>query len=71
MHYKNGRAAKDGDVVVSLDPHNPAIGMLYNASAASDTCNGRIARIKSSDPYVTIKECVHVDDVKAIGAPAA
>ena len=63
MHYKNGRAAKAGDRVIDLQ--SGQAGILHSTSAASDSCNGRLALTTSSDPYVTIKECVHVDDVKA------
>lgn len=63
MHYKNGREAKNGDKVLNL-PSGRA-GILHSTSAASDTCNGRLAEIKDSDPYVTIKECLHVDDINA------
>lgn len=69
MHYKNGREAKEGDVIVCLDKHNAGVGILYGTSAQSDTCNGRIAKLQSSDPYVTIKDCLHIDDVRAAGVP--
>lgn len=69
MHYKNGREAKPGDVVVCVDPHNHAMGILHSVNAGSTTCNGRIAKISTSDPYVTIGQCLHIDDVKAAEVP--
>lgn len=63
MHYKNGRKAVAGDNVVALN--DGFCGILYNTSASSDTCNGRLAAIKSSDPYISLKECLHVDDIRA------
>lgn len=65
MHYKNGREAKDGDKVVT--PYG--MGILHSTSAQSDTCNGRVAVISQNDPYVTIKECLHFDDVMAADIP--
>lgn len=72
MHYKNGREAKVGDKVLLLgDDHNPPrVGILYGTNAQSDTCNGKLARIEPNDAYVTIEECLHVDDVKAATVPS-
>ena len=68
MHYKNGREAKAGDIVVSLADN--VIGILHSVSAQSTTCNGRLATRGPNDPYVTLSECAHIDDVKsAFAAP--
>lgn len=67
MHYKNGREAKSGDKVISLELG--MAGMLHTVSAQSDTCNGRIAPISQNDPYVTLSKCLHVDDVAAAEIP--
>lgn len=65
MHYKNGREAKNGDVVVSLPlSGKPAVGILYNAVAGNDFCNGNLAQMNSNDPYANLSECLHIDDVK-------
>jgi hypothetical protein len=66
MHFKNGREAKNGDKVV-LFPTNgpPVVGILHGAVAGNDYCNGRLAPISPSDPYVNLKECLHLDDVLA------
>lgn len=67
MHYKNGREAKVGDKVVLLSQYgNPVIGILYDAVASNDSCNGRLAPIAPNDPYPNLAECLHLDDVKAL-----
>jgi hypothetical protein len=66
MHYKNGREAKNGDKVVLLPTYGaPVIGILYDATAGNDTCNGRLAPIANSDPCPNLKEVLHLDDVLA------
>jgi hypothetical protein len=50
MHYKNGRPAKNGDKVIAFPGYGPpAIGILYDAVAGNDACNGRIAVIAPND----------------------
>ncbi|MEA3244794.1 MAG: hypothetical protein U9Q74_01430 [Gemmatimonadota bacterium] len=70
MHYKNGREAKNGDKVVLIPSYGPpVIGILYDATAGNDFCNGRIAPIHSGNPSPNLKECLHLDDVlKALPA---
>lgn len=64
MHYKNGREAKNGDKVVLIPSYGPPmIGILYDATAGNDYCNGRIAVIKANDPQPNLKEVLHLDDV--------
>lgn len=64
MHYKNGREAKNGDKVVLIHTHGPAVvGVLYDAVAGNDYCNGRIAITSLCDPCPNLKEVLHVDDV--------
>lgn len=66
MHYKNGREAKNGDKVVLLPSSGvPIIGILYDAKAGNDYCNGRIAPIAPGDPWPNLKECLHLEDVLA------
>lgn len=69
MHYKNGRAAKAGDKVINLS--HGLSGVLHTVGAGSTTCNGRLAPISQNDPYVTIGECLHLDDVAAATVPDA
>lgn len=64
MHYKNGREAKNGDKVVLIPSYGaPIAGILYDAVAGNDTCNGRIAATSPTDPMPNLKEVLHVDDV--------
>ena len=64
MHYKNGREAKNGDKVVFLPVYGaPVNGILYDATAGNDYCNGRIAPIAPNDPCPNLNECFHLDDV--------
>lgn len=67
MHYRNGREAKNGDKVVLIpDPKYggvPRIGLLYDAVAGNDYCNGKLATMSQSDPMPNLKECLHLDDV--------
>lgn len=64
MHYKNGRPAKNGDKVVLIPSYGaPVIGILYDATAGNDHCNGRIAPISTSDPCPNLKEVLHMDDL--------
>lgn len=67
MHYKNGREAKNGDKVVNLS--GGLIGILHSVNAQSTTCNGRLAPTSQNDAYVTIGECLHLDDVAAAEIP--
>ena len=67
MHYKNGREAKPGDKVVNLTQETS--GILHSVSASSTTCNGRLAEIRQTDQYVTISECLHMDDIAAANLP--
>ncbi len=72
MHYKNGREAHNGDKVVLIPTSGaPAVGILYDATAGNDYCNGRIARTSSSDPFPNLRECLHLDDVIAVVKDAA
>ncbi len=64
MHYKNGREAKNGDKVVLVPAYGPPmIGILYDAQAGNDHCNGRIAVIAQNDSCPNLKEVLHLDDV--------
>jgi hypothetical protein len=67
MHYANGREAKAGDVaMVVADGYNRGTtGVIYEPLSGSDTCNARMAARGQNDPTVTVKECLHIDDVNA------
>ena len=67
MHYKNGREAKNGDTVLLIPSYGaPIVGILYNAVAGNDDCNGKIASTSPQDPVPDLKDCLHMDDVKAV-----
>ena len=67
MHYKNGREAKNGDKVILIPSYGaPVVGILYDAKAGNDYCNGKIALTSPSDPMPNLKECLHLDDVLAV-----
>ena len=64
MHYKNGREAKNGDMILVKPSYGaPYVGMLYNAVAGNDNCNGRVAIPSITDPCPNLQECLHIDDV--------
>lgn len=66
MHYKNGRTAHNGDKVMLFPTYgSPVIGILYDAVAGNDYCNGKIAPTAPSDPCPNLKEVLHLDDVLA------
>lgn len=68
MHYMNGREAHNGDKVVLIPPYSkkPVTGILYDAKAGNDYCNGMFAPL-GGGPHVcpNLKECVHLDDFLA------
>lgn len=66
MHYKNGRIAQNGDKVVQVVKGQiPVAGILYDAIAGNDACNGRIAVTSPNDPYACLYNVLHADDVAA------
>lgn len=66
MHYKNGREAKNGDKVVLIPSYGPpVVGILYDAKAGNDYCNGKIAPTSPNDLCPNLRECLHLDDVLA------
>ena len=70
MHYKNGREAKNGDKVILIPGYGaPVAGILYDAVAGNDTCNGRIAPTSPTDPMPNLKEVLHIDDVAKATIP--
>lgn len=70
MHYKNGREAKNGDKVVQVVAgQTPTAGILYDAVAGNDSCNGRIAVTTPNDPYACLYNVLHADDVAKATIP--
>lgn len=69
MHYRNGREAKNGDVVIQLSYGGDKIvslGVLHNATAGNDYCNGSIAPIGTAVAGACICDCLHMEDIAAI-----
>ena len=65
MHFKNGRPAQNGDKVIHIRGYGqpPLVGILYDAQAGNDTCNGKLALCGANDPMPNLAECLHVDDI--------
>lgn len=69
MHYRNGREAKNGDVIVQLgfsDGKASALGVLCEATPGNDFCNGRITPVQSTISVACLCDCLHIDDLEDI-----
>lgn len=77
MHYRNGKEAKNGDMIVSLNGGKiNAFGVLRDATPGNDYCNGYIMPYisayqpaptpQSTDPIACMCDCLHIDDIAAI-----
>lgn len=69
MHYRNGREAKNGDIIVSLGVDGAkvnAVGVLHSATPGNDYCNGNIAPIQHPTATACLIDCIHVDDLAEI-----
>ena len=75
MHYRNGREAKNGDRVASFGNGGGsqivAVGVLQNAVAGNDYCNGDIFVRPDYGTTALIFpacmcDCLHIDDLTAI-----
>lgn len=66
MHYRNGREAKNGDIIVQLNGGKiTALGALHSATPGNDYCNGMIAPV-SAQAGACMCDCLHIDDVTAM-----
>ncbi len=67
MHYRNGREAKNGDVIVQLGYEGKVVsfGVLHGATPGNDYCNGSIAPI-TTNTAACMCDCLHVDDIAAM-----
>jgi hypothetical protein len=67
MHYRNGREAKNGDVVVSLSMDGSGkpnfVGTLFGATPGNDYCNGKLAAVETTPIGACLCDCLHIDDV--------
>lgn len=69
MHYRNGREAKNGDIIVKLEFDSGKIvslGVLHSAVPGNDYCNGNIAPIQPANDNACMVDCLHIDDIKAL-----
>ena len=69
MHYRNGREAKNGDLIVQLDYSNGKVvtfGVLHSAVSGNDYCNGNIAVVQPANAGACMVDCLHVEDLAAI-----
>lgn len=71
MHYRNGREAKNGDVIVQIGGFPTggkitAVGVLHGATPGNDYCNGNIAPIQNVVTGACMCDCLHVEDLAAI-----
>lgn len=71
MHYRNGRGAKNGDMVVRLNECGQiqAFGVLQDALPGNDYCNGNIVSTNGGtrfQSYACLCDCLHIDDVAAL-----
>jgi hypothetical protein len=65
LHYRNGREAKNGDRIVQLgyDGKVVGVGILHEAVAGNDYCNGSVAPIWNVGACLI--DALHADDVAA------
>ena len=69
MHSRNGREAKNGDLIIQLGMDGSqakAVGVLYDAKPGNDYCNGMIAPIQNTKEGACMCDCLHLDDVAEI-----
>lgn len=68
MHYRNGREAKNGDRIVQIgyDGKIIASGVLINAVAGNDYCNGQIAATFPPGGGACMVDCLHAEDIEAM-----
>lgn len=67
MHYRNGREAKNGDLIVQLNGGKvQAFGVLHSATPGNDYCNGMIAPVQAANTGACMCDCLHIDDVAAM-----
>lgn len=71
MHYRNGREAKNGDMVVRLNDRGQiqAFGVLQDAIPGNEYCNGNIVYSNGqirTQTYACMCDCMHIDDIALI-----
>lgn len=69
MHYRNGREAKNGDLVVQInfDGSINNVGRLHGAVPGHNYCNGTILSLDNGVGMTAcLCDCLHMDDVTAL-----
>jgi len=68
MHYRNGREAHNGDIVLQLgfDGKPEAFGVLHSATPGDDYCNGMISPLQDLRHGACLIDCLHVEDIMAM-----
>jgi hypothetical protein len=68
VHYRNGREAKNGDLIVQIGEGGKinALGVLYGATPGNDHCNGYIAPVHTLQGYACLCDCLNLEDVAAL-----
>jgi len=68
MHYRNGREAKNGDRIISIDGYGKidGVGILHSAVPGNDYCSGAIAPIQETRKGACLCDCLHVEDVEVM-----
>ena len=68
MHYRNGRPAQNGDLIVQLGNGGQitSVGVLHGATPGNDYCNGNIAPIQNPLTCACMCDCLHVEDIAAV-----
>jgi hypothetical protein len=66
MHYKNGREAKNGDKVVMVIQGKVVFGVLHDAVAGNNSCNGMLAPLTTQPHYANLSECLHIEDAEKL-----
>lgn len=64
MHYKNGRPANIGDMVIWRDYNGLPFGaIVIKQSSSGDTCNlSGVSTGSGQSVTLTAKDCVHIED---------
>lgn len=63
MKYINGKDAKRGDLVMSLETGQT--GLVHSLNESRDVHNARICTITAIDPTITVAQCIPVEDLAA------
>ena len=69
MHYRNGREAKNGDLVIQMEYGTGkviSLGVLHSATPGNDYCNGAIAPIQPTNQMACMCDCLHLEDIAAL-----